>query len=72
MTGNFDSAEKHFLAYLKKRPDDIEGLFNIGQVKIKAGKNREAVPYFKKFLELAPKDDKRVPMLRSFLGQTGA
>ena len=46
--------------------------FNIGQVKIKAGKNREAVPYFKKFLELAPKDDKRVPMLRSFLGQTGA
>jgi tetratricopeptide (TPR) repeat protein len=64
---DYKRAEGHLLDMLKLDPDDIEANFDLGALYAQElGKPAEAVPYWRRFLELQP-DDPEAPRIRRLL-----
>jgi tetratricopeptide (TPR) repeat protein len=62
--GDVDEAEVVLTAAVRANPDDPYPYFNLGMVYGKGEKHTLAINSFLRFLELAPKDDKDVPVAR--------
>ena len=68
-TGEYPSAERYLLDALALDPDDPEANFNLGTLYVQnLGRRADAVPYWRRFLELQPTDPE-APRLRLLLAE---
>lgn len=74
--GKFNDAITEYHESLKYSPDDINTLFNLGVVYLKANKASDAVAAFERIIKLAPKDTEAYNLLgiayRGSGNETGA
>ncbi|MBI5682735.1 MAG: tetratricopeptide repeat protein [Deltaproteobacteria bacterium] len=61
--GKFNDAITEYKESLKYSPDDVNTLFNLGVVYLKANKANEAVTAFERIVKLAPKDTEAYNLL---------
>ena len=58
-----DSAEKHLLAAIKQKPDDVDSHYNLGQLYQDTKQYRFAIKRFETVVELAPNDWRAISKL---------
>ena len=55
--GQYEEANELFKQFNKLKPNQIDGLINLGQVNLRMNREKEALEYFQKVTSLAPESD---------------
>lgn len=61
--GNPDDTEKHLLAAIELKPDDLDTHYNLGQLYQNTKQHRSAIKQFERVVELAPNDWRAIAKL---------